>query len=286
MIPNTNDKKVVHCSVVVPYSGDNQQQLKEQLDALSSEVTNHYFELLLICNAGILSKIDLDEYRTSEYFNFKVFHTSEKKGAPYARNFGSRYASGKYLLFCDADDIVCTNWINEICQSLESADIVGGRITPFLDTKEFRQMLPPINELKNKFNFKLFASTCNFGIRTTTFNALNGFDESFLASEDTELCWRAQESGYLIDFNPNAEVYYRLRVTFASCFKQFRNYGYFDFLLARLWGLNFHRYFPLVPIVKSLSCILIPILFLKSRYRRSFAVNSGYLVGYLKASLE
>lgn len=285
-MPNSNDKKIVHCSVVIPYSGDNQYQLKEQLDALSGEVTNYYFELLLICNAGILSNIDLAKYQTSEYFNFQVLHTSEKKSAPYARNFGSRYASGKYLLFCDADDIVCTNWINEICQSLDSADIVGGRIRPFLDTKEFRQLLPPTNELKNKFNFKPFASTCNLGIRTTTFNALNGFDESFLASEDTELCWRAQASGYHIVFNPNAEVCYRLRVTFSACFKQFRNYGYFDFLLARLWELNFNRYFPFAPLVKSFACILFPFLLLKSRYRRTFAVNCGYLVGYLEASLE
>ncbi|WP_242132386.1 glycosyltransferase family 2 protein [Aestuariivivens marinum] len=54
-----------------------------------------------------------------------------------------------------------------------------------------------------------WASGACFFIRSSVFKALNGFDESFFAHmEEIDLCWRAYNSGYLIKYCGESEVYH------------------------------------------------------------------------------
>jgi GT2 family glycosyltransferase len=52
----------------------------------------------------------------------------------------------------------------------------------------------------------------NMGFRRPVFDALGGFDESFLIQyDDADFCYRAHRRGFTIQFVPHALVAYRLR---------------------------------------------------------------------------
>jgi GT2 family glycosyltransferase len=73
-----------------------------------------------------------------------------------------------------------------------------------------------------------FAATCNFCIRRDLFQALGGFDESFIgaAGEDWDLSWRLRTAGYTIDFVPHAIItHHHVRNGFRLAWKHLFHYG-------------------------------------------------------------
>ena len=56
----------------------------------------------------------------------RIVAADEKAGLPYARNVGSRAATGRILAFCDADDVADPGWLAGLLAGTSRADIVGG----------------------------------------------------------------------------------------------------------------------------------------------------------------
>jgi hypothetical protein len=81
---------------------------------------------------------------------------------------------------------------------------------------------------------------CNFSIRKDVLEELGGFDPQFRAAgDDVDLCWRLQEAGYRIAFNPAAMVWHHRRNSVRGYWRQQRGYGCAEALLERKWP---HRY--------------------------------------------
>lgn len=88
---------------------------------LSQTYTN--FELLVI-NDGSTDRTNsiIDEFASSDN-RIKTIHKSNG-GASEARNYGLDIAKGKFITFCDADDFVYENWLEEMIKNSIDADIV------------------------------------------------------------------------------------------------------------------------------------------------------------------
>lgn len=162
----------------------------------------------------------------------RAITANERPGASYARNCGVRVASGQWLLFCDADDIVGPQWVEQLRRELRSRDVVAGRLEPLGHVPSaVRRTFPLIidaqrNELPVHAGRIRFAMTASMGCTRQAFDAAGGFDERFsYGADDVVFCLRAQQAGLRMGFSSGAVCGYRLRSTQAEITRQRRAYA-------------------------------------------------------------
>jgi hypothetical protein len=82
---------------------------------------------------------------------------------------------------------------------------------------------------------------CNFSIRKDVLDEIGGFDPQFRAAgDDVDLCWRLQEAGHRISFNPAAVVWHHRRNSVRAFWRQQRGYGRAEALLERKWPQRYN----------------------------------------------
>ena len=133
----------------------------------------------------------------------------EGRGPAAARNVGWREAKGRLVCFTDDDCRVAPGWVSALLEVAGDTDavIVVGRTEPEPDEAE-RQAAFTRSNLVTGLNRDFH--TCNIAYPRALLERLGGFDESFPnpAAEDTELAWRALESGAPPRFADGALVWH------------------------------------------------------------------------------
>src|SRR5204862_745152 len=77
---------------------------------------------------------------------------------------------------------------------------------------------------------------CNMAFRKEALEALGGFDPRFrTAGDDVDVCWRIQERGWTIGFNPAAMVWHHRRGSIRAYWRQQIGYGKAEALLEQKW---------------------------------------------------
>jgi GT2 family glycosyltransferase len=74
-------------------------------------------------------------------------------------------------------------------------------------------------------------SGSTIALRRELFLKLGGFDESMLACEDADLCWRLQHAGIPLVFARDAVVHVRLRESLRAMCRQARLWGEYNVVL-------------------------------------------------------
>jgi len=143
-----------------------------------------------------------------------VVDASDRRGGAHARNVGAAAARGRYLVFCDQDDIVKPHWLASLVEAAEDHEIVAGALdyqtlNPGVPLPDYWTRIP--EHLARKLGFLPSGSTCNALVRRETFDRLGGFSENFDVSDDVEFFWRAQIEGIDVGYAPDAQIEYRLR---------------------------------------------------------------------------
>jgi hypothetical protein len=65
---------------------------------------------------------------------------------------------------------------------------------------------------------------------------VGGFDPQFcIAGDDVDICWRLQQKGWTLGFNPAAMVWHERRNSLRMFWKQQKNYGKAEAMLERKW---------------------------------------------------
>lgn len=95
------------CSIIIPH----QNILPLLSRCLNSIPDDSRFEVIVVDDNSNEETID-GLKRLQLKSNVKLIFTKEGKGAGYARNKGLEIASGKWLLFCDADDYFSPNMVD------------------------------------------------------------------------------------------------------------------------------------------------------------------------------
>lgn len=294
-------------SVVIAYYR-NQATLPDQLDALVGQSTDRPFEVIIADNEG---SAELEEIARgyAPVLNIRTIPAYDAPGQCHARNLGVRFASARYVALCDADDIVSDTWVDALCRTLDSDDVLAtgplrlDRINPdfawHTNVNEGLSAAAPSNLTDGPvlvgtipyLSYLNFAFGCNIGIRRDTFLRLGGMDERHIGgSEDVDFSWRAQESGVLIVENPDALIDYRLRQGVREIFAQRRRYSRAQL---RLWGISRDLGRP----VRGMSlrwavgrASRLPIEYLRLRgadtpTRYAFAFRAGGVVGTLEGQI-
>jgi GT2 family glycosyltransferase len=166
-------------------------------------------------------------------FPFALRLVEQARGGPgAARNRGARAAGHELLLFWDSDMIAeaTTLEAHAALHDRHPRALVAGALRPWrpactstydrvihLDSAhldQFSGLVPSFQE----------ALTSNLSVRRPEFDQLGGFDEMLQAFEDTDLAYRAQQSGMLLLFSREAIGYHNYSETLAVACQRQRRY--------------------------------------------------------------
>ncbi len=215
-------------SVVVP-AFNAAATLRAQLEALAAQQPSVPFEVVVVDNASTDDTAAVAATYADRLPGLRVVRARDGRGVAYARNAGARAAHGSAVLFCDADDEVRPGWVQGLSDALDRVDIAGGAVdvTRINDANTVKGVYSPEpDRLPTAMGYLPYAIGCNLGVRRTTWEAVGGFDETYVGGhEEVDFAWRVQEQGGSIEFVPDAVVDYRLRGSLRTNLRQRFGYG-------------------------------------------------------------
>lgn len=202
--------------------------LKDQLDALSNQTLSTIqpseWEIIVVDNRSHDNSIEIAQTYLSKIPNLRIIEATERQGVAHARNVGARAAMGKFLAFCDADDIVSKTWVESILSALSNHPFVASCFDyKFLNGFAEGNQSYHLQTIRPRF-FE-HAGGCGMGIHASIFSEVGGFDEEIMFLEDMEFSFKVQASGYPLFFEKQAIIYVRQRSTASGGFRQARKWA-------------------------------------------------------------
>ncbi len=178
------------------------------------------FELILVING--LKSLDLASINKLEnkfkIKNIKILKFKENLIIGKARNIGATKATGKFLLFMDADVEVPSESISPLLQAIELMEkkanyaallpqplkLLGNKWS-FLDNKEDRRSyLSRITKKKIKILFGPFSL-----IKANCFFQVGKWEDRVICAEDRDLAAKLLKAGYSILYYPQLKVLHK-----------------------------------------------------------------------------
>ncbi|MFN2531104.1 MAG: glycosyltransferase [Pyrinomonadaceae bacterium] len=217
-------------SVIVP-TYERPAQLRSCLRALTQvDYPKEKFEVILVDDGGTMSlENSVEQFRQG--IDLRLFRQANA-GPAAARNFGATHAAGEFLVFTDDDCMPASGWLRALAHQFAATPdrIVGGRTLNALPANlcsETSQLI--IDVVYAHFNVRhdeaTFFASNNFAMPAKRFREMQGFDETFMTSEDREICdrWRASRLG--LTYAPDAHVYHAHHLTLRTLWRQHFAYG-------------------------------------------------------------
>ncbi len=209
-------------SVILPVR-NGMPWVEEQLRALDAQECEQEWEVVVAENGSTDDSLAFLQQWAAEHPNVRIIDASALTGAAAARNAGVRHARGDLLAFCDADDVVHAGWLAGCAEALASTDAVAG-VFDFWTLNEVPPS-PIVPAASRQLGFLPAGLGANLAVRRSAFDAVGGFDETFVPGEDIDLCWRLQLKGFTFASATSAIVAKRDRAEFRLVFHQAFAYG-------------------------------------------------------------
>lgn len=216
-------------SVIIP-NKDHIDDLEKCITSLEERNTYKNFEIIIVENNSE-EKETFSYYQELEKDNSKVkvvFWEGKEFNYSAINNFGVEQASGEYLLFLNNDtEIVNMGCIEELLGYCQRSDVgaVGARMYYEDGTIQHAGVIIGLGGVAGHAfskashedpgyfgriiiaqNYNAVTAACML-IKKSVFYEVGGFDEKFaVAFNDVDLCLRIRKAGYLIVYNPYAEL--------------------------------------------------------------------------------
>lgn len=188
-------------------------------------------EIYVVDNA---STDDSIAYTTTTFPEIKIIQNRLNEG--YAKGYNNALRKIDADIFCllNSDVEVTKNWLHPITNSFKqnkNIAIIQPKLLDFKDKTKFEyagagggfidfygypycrgRVFNAIENDENQFNDTadiFWASGACLFIRSSVFDQLGGLDEDYFAhQEEIDLCWRAQNFGYTVQYIGNSTVYH------------------------------------------------------------------------------
>jgi GT2 family glycosyltransferase len=194
-------------SVVVPVR-DGERHIGGFLEAVEMQtLARERFETIVVDDGSRDATRELARAWVDQDGDRRKLAISNGGGPGYARNIGWRLAKGNWIAFADSDTIPRTDWLDAALAAVRSTgtDAVEGSVEPWPAEAVGPYTHQPRNETGGYY------MTANMIYRRELLERLGGFDERFEQFlEDSDLAFRAMESGVEIPFRPEVRVHHRV----------------------------------------------------------------------------
>lgn len=216
-------------SVIIP-NKDHIADLEKCICSLEEKNTYQNLEILVVENNSEKEET-FAYYKELEKRNPKVkvlFWEEKVFNYPAINNFGAEHASGDYLLFLNNDtEVVNPDCIEELLGYCQRSDVgaVGARLYYDDGTIQHAGVIVGLGGIAgHPFSKAVHEDPGYFGriimaqdysavtaacmlVKKSVFQQVKGFDEGYaVAFNDVDLCLRIRKAGYLIVYNPYAEM--------------------------------------------------------------------------------
>lgn len=225
-------------SVIVP-TYERPLQLAACLRALAQlDYPRERFEVVVVDDGSAHSPTSIVK-QFAELLDLKLCE-QQNRGPAGARNFGATRARGQLLAFTDDDCAPDPGWLRALASCFKASpdNLIGGRTFNALTHNPYSETSQRIIEVVYEhFNAdpqdaRFFAAN-NLAVSAERFRLMKGFDESFITSEDRELCARWRSAGLGLTYAPEAVVHHAHNLTLGTLWRQHFGYG--------RGALRFHR---------------------------------------------
>jgi mycofactocin system glycosyltransferase len=177
-------------------------------------------------------------------FSARLIRLNKNRQAPYCRNLAAGKASGDILAFVDSDCLVDPLWLKELLPSLRAASMgaVGGRVDAYFNRSGLDRYEAANSSLimgrhsmrSQKTDTSFYVPSCNLLVKRDVFRRIGGFREELVVGEDVDLCWRIQDQGFHVAFQPVGRVRHKHRNRLVPFCKRRFEYGTSEPLLQKL----------------------------------------------------
>lgn len=216
-------------SIVIP-NKDEKDTLKACLESIKEKTTYPSYEIVIVENNSQTSEI-FEYYKEIDGKDgIRVVTWKEPFNYSKINNFGFQYAKGDYVICLNNDITVITpSWIEEMlgyCQR-PGTGIVGVRLYFQDDTIQHAgiivgmggcagSLFVGMNRKRTGYMHKAalvqdlsaVTAACMM-VKREAFEAAGGFEESLaVAFNDVDFCLKVRRAGYLVVYNPYAELYH------------------------------------------------------------------------------
>lgn len=216
-------------SVIIP-NKDEKEMLQKCLESIQAKTTYENYEIIVVENNSKTGEI-FSYYKEIDGRNgVHVVYWDREFNYSAINNFGVEKASGEYLLFLNNDvEIISENWLEELlghCQR-EKTGIAGARLYYPDDTIQHAGIVIGIGGVAGSVfvgqkrshtgymhrealqqDLSAVTAACMM-VRRPVFEAAGGFEEKLaVAFNDVDLCLKVRELGYLVVYDPYAELYH------------------------------------------------------------------------------
>lgn len=211
----------------------------EELSAIVGQRTTVQWELIVVDNGSTDDTGSIVDTLAASDSRVRRVNAPHKHNLSYVRNVGVQHARGRFVLFCDDDDVVDEHWLEAMAKGLTEHPFVVSRM-------EYDRLNPSsVMRGRAKFQSQNLASLFGYkvangaiGIHRDVWNRLSGNDEHLgVAGEDFDFAIRAQRdlgiTPVLVD---DAIYHYRQRAGAKTTWIQARRYGRSHVALYRRYG--------------------------------------------------
>lgn len=216
-------------SIVIP-NKDEKETLKKCLESIWQKTTYSNYEIILVENNSTTLEIR-DYYQELDGKNgVRVVYWDKEFNYSAINNFGISYAKGEYILCLNNDiTVISPEWMEELlanCQRPE-VGIVGARLYYPDNTIQHagivlgmggcagslfvglaRSRGGYLHKAALQQDLSAVTAAC-FMVKKEAFEKVGGFEEKLaVAFNDVDFCLKVRHAGYLVVYDPYAELYH------------------------------------------------------------------------------
>lgn len=225
-------------SIVIPCY-NNANTIRESVESCINQIYKN-FEIIIVNDGSTDNSCEVIQSLVKQFPQVKGFR-QDNQGPARARNFGSSFAQGKYIVFLDADDIFLSTFLSECIHVFNKdpeVDIVYSMVEKFEGEEGIWELPKYSLEMMLLANcFPIFSM-----VSLEKFRDIGMFDEELAHAEDWEM-WIRMTARYAKAYKIDKPlVLYRKRVAKDSITDLNAVHNYADYTHLYIYNKHYELY--------------------------------------------